>query len=79
MATFFKVPSLASKRKPRLQFPEFEWADVSIKEEVGNGTFGSVYIVKYKKEDRNVVVKKNERRVDRNKTPLCVALTPRKI
>ena len=58
MATYFKLPSLASKRKPRLQFPEFEWADVSIKEEVGNGTFGSVYIVKYKKEDRNVVVKK---------------------
>ena len=33
-------------------------ADVSIEEEVGSGTFGSVYIVKYKKEDRNVVVKK---------------------
>ena len=58
MATSFKLPSLASKQKPRLQFPEFEWADVSIKEEVGNGMFGSVYIVKYKKEDRNVVVKK---------------------
>ena len=31
---------------------------MSIEEEVGSGTFGSVYIVKYKKEDRNVVVKK---------------------
>ena len=58
MATCFKIPSLASKRKPPLQFPEFEWADVSIEEEVGSGTFGSVYIVKYRKEDRNVVVKK---------------------
>ena len=37
MATCFKLPSLASKRKPPLQFQEFE---------------------KYKKEDRNVVVKK---------------------
>ena len=70
MATCFKLPSLASKRKPPLQFLEFEWADVSIEEEVGSGTSGSVYIVKYKKEDRNVVVKKNERRVDGNKTPL---------
>ena len=50
MATCFKLPSLASKRKPPLQFPEFEWVDVSIEEEVGSGTFGSVYIVKYKKE-----------------------------
>ena len=31
---------------------------MSIEEEVGSGTFGSVYIVKYKKEHRNVVVKK---------------------
>ena len=57
MATCFKLPSLASKRKPPLQFPEFEWADVSIEEEVGSGTFGSVYIVQYKKEDLNVVKK----------------------
>ena len=58
MATCFKLPSLASKRKRPLQFPEFQRADVSIEEEVGSGTFGLVYIVKYKKEDRNVVVKK---------------------
>ena len=58
MATCIKLPSLVSKRKPPLQFPEFEWADVSIEEEVGSGMFGSVNIVKYKKEDRNVVVKK---------------------
>ena len=31
---------------------------MSIEEEVGSGVFGSVYIVKYKKEDLNVVVKK---------------------
>ena len=58
MATCFKLPSPASQQKPPLQFPEFEWGDVSIEEEVGSGTFGSVYIVKYKKEDLNVVVKK---------------------
>ena len=58
MATCFKLPSLASKRKPPLQFLEFEWADVSIEEDVGSGTFGSVHIVKYKREDLNVVVKK---------------------
>ena len=58
MASCIKLPSLVSKRKPPLQFPEFEWADVSTEEEVESGTFGSVYVVKYKKEDRNVVAKK---------------------
>ena len=58
MATCFKLPSPTSKRKPPLQFPEFEWADVSIEEEVGSGTFRSMYVVKYKKEDRNVIMKK---------------------
>ena len=58
MAASFKLPSLATKRKPPLQFPEFEWRDVIIEEELGSGTFGSVYLVKYGKEDRNVIVKK---------------------
>ena len=58
MAASFKLPSLATKRKPPLQFPEFEWRDVRIKEELGSGTFGCVYLVKYGKEDQNVIVKK---------------------
>ena len=32
MATCFTLPSLASKQKPPLEFPELEWADVSTKE-----------------------------------------------
>ena len=55
MATCFKLPSLASKRKPPLQFPEFEWADVGMKK---RSQVERLVLVKYKKEDRNVVVKK---------------------
>ena len=57
MAASFKLPYLVTKRKPPLQFTEFEWRDVRI-EEHGSGTFGCVYLVKYGKEDRNVTVKK---------------------
>ena len=37
------LQSLAFQRKAPLQFPDFEWGDVSIEEEVGSGTFCSVF------------------------------------
>ena len=58
MAASFKLPSLVKKRKPHVNFPFFEWREISIKEELGSGTFGSVYLVNYKKEKQNVIVKK---------------------
>ena len=59
MAACFKLPSLAKRPKPKTQFPEFEWSEVTVEKELGSGTFGSVYLVKYEKEHRrNVIVKK---------------------
>ena len=42
----------------RVNFPLFEWRDIGIKEQLGSGTFGSVYLVNYEKEEQNVIVKK---------------------
>ena len=65
MAASFKLSCLVKKRKPPVNFPLFEWRDISIKEQLGSGTFGSVYLVNYEKEEQNVIVKKKERRVAR--------------
>lgn len=46
------------KLKPPVNFPCFEWREISIKEELGSGTCGSVYLVNYEKEKENVIVKK---------------------
>ena len=53
-----ELPSLVKKRKTPVNFPHFEWRDISIKEELGSGTFGSVYLVNYEKDEQNVIVKK---------------------
>ena len=58
MAASFKLPCLLKKRKPPVNFPLFEWRDISLKEQLGSGTFGSVYLVNYEKEEQNVIVKK---------------------
>ena len=58
MAASFKLSCLVKKRKPPVNFPLFEWRDISIKEQLGSGTFGSVYLVNYEKEQQNVIVKK---------------------
>ena len=58
MAASFKLPCLMKKRKPPVNFPCFEWRDISIKELLGSGTFDSVYLVNYEKEKQNVIVKK---------------------
>ena len=58
MAASFKLSCLVKKRKPPVNFPLFEWRDISIKEQLGSGTFGSVYLVNYEKEEQNVIVKK---------------------
>ena len=62
MAACFKLPSLTKRPKPPSQFPEFKWSEVKIEAELGCGTFGSVYLVKYDREDRgnvNIVKKMN--------------------
>ena len=46
------------KTKISVNFPRFEWRDISIKEQLGSGTFGSVYLVNYEKEEQNVIEKK---------------------
>ena len=56
MAASFKLPCLGKKRKPPINFPRFEWRDISIKEQLGSGTFGSVCLVSYEKEEQNVIV-----------------------
>ena len=56
MAASLKLPCLAKKRKPPVNFPRFEWRDISIKEHLGSGTFGSVCLVSYEKEEQNVIV-----------------------
>ena len=58
MAPSFKLPCLVKKRKPPVNFPRFEWRDISIKEQLGSRMFGSVYPVNYEKEEQNVIVKK---------------------
>ena len=59
MAACFKLPSLAKRARPPSQFLEFKWNEVKIETELGCGTFGSVYLLKYGREDRgNVIVKK---------------------
>ena len=54
MAASFKLPCLG--KKPPVNFPRFEWRDRSIKEHLGSGTFGSVCLVSYEKEEQNVIV-----------------------
>ena len=61
MAASFKLSCLVKKRKPPVNFPLFEWRDISIKEQLGSGTFGSVYLVNYEKEEQNVIVKKKKK------------------
>ena len=44
MAASFKLPSLTRKRRRGFEFPEFSWSSVKIREELGSGTFGTVYL-----------------------------------
>ena len=55
----FKLPSLSKKRRSPLVFPEFSWNSITIKEELGSGTFGSVYLFDFNVADKQrSVVKK---------------------
>ena len=58
MAACFKLPYLAKKPRLPLKFPEFEWKEVQIQADLGCGSFRSVYLVTYEKEQRNVTAKK---------------------
>ena len=59
MPACFKLPSLAKRPRPPSQFLQFKWRQVKLKAELGCGTFRSVYLVKYGREDRgNGIVKK---------------------
>ena len=53
----FKLPSLSKKRRCTLELAEFSWNSILvIKEELGSGTFGSVYLTNF----NSVVVKKSK-------------------
>ena len=52
-----ELPSL-SKRRRQISLPEFRWNTICIKEEIGSGTFGSVYLAKCTDEEHCVVIKK---------------------
>ena len=55
----FKLPSLSlKKRKRQLSLPEFTWNSISLEEELGSGTFGTVYLAKCPDEEQFVVIKK---------------------
>ena len=62
----FKFPSLKRKKmqlsSPVIKdLPSFDWADLTDKEEIGRGLFGSVFVAKYGHTSENggaVVIKK---------------------
>ena len=55
----FKLPSLSlKKRRRQLSLPEFRWNSISLKEELGRGIFGTVYLAKCTGEEQCVVIKK---------------------
>ena len=55
----FKLPSLSlKKRRRQLSLPKFRWNSLSLKEELGRGTFGTVYLAKCTGEEQCVVIKK---------------------
>ena len=55
----FKLPSLSLKKRRRhLSLPKFRWNSISLKEELGRGTFGTVYLAKCTGEEQCVVIKK---------------------
>ena len=55
----FKLPSLSlKKRRRQLSLPEFRWKSISLKEELGRGTFGTVYLAKCTGEEQCVVIYK---------------------
>ena len=52
----FKLPSLSlKKRRRQLSLPKFRWNSISLKEELGRGTFGTVYLAKCTDEEQCVV------------------------
>ena len=55
----FKLPSLSlKKRRRQLSLPEFRCNSISLKEELGRRTFGTVYLAKCTGEEQCVVIKK---------------------
>ena len=62
MAASFKLPSLTRIRRRGFEFPEFLWSCVKIKEELGSGTFGTVYFADFTlgEMQRHVCVKKSK-------------------
>ena len=54
----FKLPCLSlKKRRRQLSLPEFRWNSIGLKEEIGSGTFGTVYLAKCTDEGQCVVKK----------------------
>jgi predicted Ser/Thr protein kinase len=60
MAASFKIPtSLKRKAKKDPELPKFEWKRFEKENKLGCGTFGCVYLAKYKGKPEKVVAKKN--------------------
>jgi serine/threonine protein kinase len=59
MAASFKIPiSLKGKAKKDPELPKFDWKPFEKEKKLGCGTFGSVYLGKYKGKPEKVVTKK---------------------
>ena len=53
----FKFPKLIRKQKKDQDLPRFVWEDI-VKQKLGSGSFGSVYLAKHHGSPQNVVIKK---------------------
>ena len=56
----FKLPSRSlKKRRRQLSLSEFRWNSISLKEELGRGTFGTVYLARNAPVRSNVLLLRN--------------------
>ena len=58
MATIFKLPQLAVRKKKKVDLPAFQWQNFEKEKKLGSGSFGSVYLGKYAGRDERIVAKK---------------------
>ena len=61
MAASFKLPSLTRKRRRGFEFPEVSWSSVKIREELGSGTFGTVYLADCRRDAASCLCQKVKR------------------
>ena len=54
----FRVPTLVKRQKKSHGLPSFDWGLLKNQQELGRGSFGTVYLANYGVDSRKVVVKK---------------------